>query len=215
MKRRRLTGNHWVLLALTIVVLIAGAEFGRRTALRPKVWPAVPRVQPATEPVTLLPGDPAPAFVLPDASGTARSLDEARKGQRTLLVSLCGCPECQRFVGFVHDLHSETATPLPNEVAIATFPKESEDSFRRDSKFGGLILYEEPQGPVVAKYAGTLCPRAYLIDADGKFEWISSPNAAKMPAIGMEYATTTGLADEAEVMKVMEAMMKDYAIRPE
>jgi len=223
MKRFRMTGNHWTLLLIVGILAIGVGEAAHRRFEQKKAREAEP-IDP-----THSPGDPpylhkgaeAPDFTLPDAKGVQHKFSQLRQGKRTLLLSLCGCTRCRNFSRFLHQLETKSKVEKVKVIAVATFPPESEEAFRDDADFEGTILYDKPgkdhPAPVVSLLAGTPCPRAYVVDPEGKIQWYSQRGMVEMPMIGAMYAEEAGLKDHKLLDRILTAMqaeeMDDAAAR--
>jgi len=152
----------------------------------------------------LQPGWLPPNFSLPDAQGKQHSLKELSGGQRTHLMSLCGCARCQTYLSFISKLRRQPGVPQLNEVAILTAPRDMEESLRHNTGYRGKIVYDRPGGPVVNYWQGSPCPRAYILDDSGRLEWLSPANQPDMPRIGLQYAGAIGVTQKPTLIKVMQ-----------
>ena len=206
MRSFRISGNTGVLLALSVIVTIGAVEYGRRAVIAKQNQPPV-ETRPV-DPDYLKAGGTSPAFKLPDAQGVEHQFDELRGGEKTVLLSLCGCSKCRSFVEFAEELHRETGIERPRQIAIVNFPSEAEESFRAHTGYKGTILYD-PTEKVVKAYNGLPCPRYYAIDLDGKFIAVSEQGMPEMPMIGQMYAGLIGANDEELLRKVMEKVAEE------
>lgn len=207
MRSFRISGNTGVLLALSVIVTIGAVEYGRRAVIAKQNQPPV-ETRPV-DPDYLKAGGTSPAFKLPDAQGVEHQFDELRGGERTVLLSLCGCNKCRSFVEFAEELHRETGIEKPRQIAVVNFPSDAEESFRNNTGYEGTILYDGTVGDVVKAYNGLPCPRYYMIGADGKFLAVSAQGMPDMPLIGQMYSSVIGVNDEELLRKVMEKVAEE------
>ncbi|MFP6856171.1 MAG: thioredoxin family protein [Roseibacillus sp.] len=124
---------------------------------------------------SLKPGDPAPAFVLPDSSGQMHTLDSLRGEKGTLIIFACNhCPYVIHLAKPVGRLANEFATLGIKTAAIMSndvenYPADHPDKmgpFAAESGWEFPYLYDESQG-VAKAWAAACTPDFYLLDAEG------------------------------------------------
>lgn len=160
----------------------------------------------------LQPGWRPTSFTLPDVEGQPQDFAELRGGERTHFMSLCGCARCQTYLTFVGHLHRKPGTPALRHIAMLTAPPEMEEAFRTNTEFDGAIVYEKKNGPMINYWQGEPCPRAYIIDEEGRLEWISPANIPDMPRIGLLYAAAIGVTQKPVLVEVMRELAEDAGL---
>jgi peroxiredoxin len=122
----------------------------------------------------LRPGEPAPAFRLPDLDGAEHPLDEFVRAERPLLLVFTDphCAPCRATLPELERVHRARAQEL-QVVAISRGGREANLAHVRGLTFPVLLQRRWEASRAYATYA---TPAGYLIDADGII--------ASRPAVG-------------------------------
>src|SRR5262249_33848300 len=129
------------------------------------------------------PGQPAPAFRLADAKGQQHSLAQYR-GQRVVVHFFCGCSRCEAMA------RKWSAWPKqdPNVPIIGLVffdPKYQKDL--RENTGVKFPLVRDPEKKTAQQYHSTHCPRAWVLDGQGKVVF-SDPHMADMMDPDLSFA---------------------------
>jgi peroxiredoxin len=145
----------------------------------------------------LRPGEPAPAFRLPDLRGEERSLDEfVRAGPPLLLVfSDPECAPCDALMPELQRLHRERADELTVLVVSRGDARASRDKAARLGLTFPILL--QRQWEVSRAYALFATPVGYLIDGRGV---IAAPVAVGGPPVLALAEDARRLADARAVL---------------
>jgi len=125
-------------------------------------------------------GSHAPDFRLPDREGHSHSLSEFR-GERTLLLFLCGCSRCQLMVSALQKIEKVGQGEKPQHLSVMTMNPNGLLSWQDRTGYRGTFLFDNgEEKPVVDRYDGAPCPRIYLLDPNLRVEYVSpSPDAVQ------------------------------------
>lgn len=119
-------------------------------------------------------GDLAPDFVLTDTEGVEYRLS-ALRGKMVVLSFLCGCPNCTRLAATLESVHRRH-----RDVEVLGVMTKHPDAIREWARNAGATLpvLFDPFGEVEHQYDSRHCPRSWVIDANGKVIYVSSPGAS-------------------------------------
>lgn len=139
------------------------------------------------EPVFGLPvGDPAPAFALPDTSGTTVSLADLLEPAKPLLLLLTdpACGPCRALLPDVATWQREHA----DDITIAVVSSGKAKQVRADAAEHGLVnVLVDERSSVYEAYRANGTPGAVVVDPDGS---VGSPVAGGAAAIERLLART-------------------------
>lgn len=127
-------------------------------------------VDPATEPLGPTPiavGEPAPRFVLGQAGGGRRSLQEfTARGPALLVFFKTTCKSSQIALSVYGEIERRYGDVVP-VVAIAQDPLGTALPWLADQWFAGPVLTDNPSYEVSAQYGLEGLPTAVLVGRDG------------------------------------------------
>jgi peroxiredoxin len=125
-------------------------------------------------------GDVAPDFTLKDAKGRDVSLSQFR-GKRVLLNFYCGCSLCRGVATTWTNMMSQPRMRPTVLLAVASFEKDYDQTFRKECGWKGLLLYDlKPHRVVATKYDSRICPRVWVLDEQGKILF-TNPSPIQVP----------------------------------
>ena len=150
-----------------------------QTAFTPK-----PQHVPEQEIANLQPGDPAPAFNLPDVSGKFYTLDDFADANALVVIFTCNhCPTAQayeeRMIHFTDDYRDKgvaVVAIMPNST-MALLPEECGYTDMNDTyeemqiraahmEYNFPYLYDGDNQAVSLKYGPSTTPHAFVFDKD-------------------------------------------------
>jgi len=181
----RLSANGWLLIIFAVVLAAMAGEpayravTGRKSALElnleqkaemARKYAAGPQV-----------GDVAPAFTLKSMTdGHKVSLSDFR-GRRVLVTFFCGCSLCREFATHWSKLAHKPLKGNPALIGICFFEPDRLAPFVKDTGARDLVYLHDPGHMVGIRYGSRVCPRAWIIDENGKIAFRHEEMEASMP----------------------------------
>lgn len=184
---RKLNANQWVLVVVVVLLVAIGIDLTRKVLMGDNASAAPPRKEDS-----ILVGQAAPDFTLPDEKGKDRTLASLVKGP-TLLTFSCGCSSCRQMEGYLGKLQKTKGSGFPAVITVSSADPASYKAWKRDTSLKGLMLYDRSEATeIIQMYNGHPCPRLYLMDGDRQVTWRSvSLSDFEMPEIGLEEMSRT------------------------
>lgn len=158
-----------------------------------------PQHVPEQEIANLQPGDPAPAFNLPDVSGKFYTLDDFADANALVVIFTCNhCPTAQayeeRMIHFTDDYRDKgvaVVAIMPNST-MALLPEECGYTDMNDTyeemqiraahmEYNFPYLYDGDNQAVSLKYGPSTTPHAFVFDKDRKLQYAGRIDAVEKP----------------------------------
>src|SRR5690606_21387543 len=158
-----------------------------------------PQKVPEHEVRTLVPGDQAPDFNLPDVSGRFYSLADFADASVLVIIFTCNhCPTApayeHRMIQFTEEYRDKGVAVvgiMPNST-LALLPEECgytdlNDSYEemqiraRDKKYNFPYLYDGDNQAVSIKYGPSTTPHAYVFDRERRLRYVGRLDANEKP----------------------------------
>jgi peroxiredoxin len=182
-----LSANGWLLLIFAVILVAMAGEpayraiTGRKTALEleHEKWAAMAARNAAGPQV----GDVAPAFTLKSMTdGHKVSLSDFR-GRRVLINFFCGCGLCREFASHWAKMQQKPLKGNPVFIGICFFQPDRLPMFIHDTGAKNMIYVSDPGPPhrTALRYGSPVCPRAWVIDENGKIAFRHEEVEASMP----------------------------------
>ena len=139
-----------------------------------------------SEPTSLKVGTTAPAFTLPDLSGTSRHLADCRGNKTLLLFWNPGCSFCQQILEDLKAWEAKPPRQAPQLLIISTGTVEANQAMGLHSP---VVLDQDFTVGYLFGAMGT--PAAVLVDAEGKIASelaVGGPATLKLAGAGKKWA---------------------------
>jgi peroxiredoxin len=187
MRIPRLSANGWLLVIFAFIIMAMAGEpayraiTGRKSALQLRLehqaelvakYQAGPQV-----------GDVAPPFTLKSMTdGRKVSLSDFR-GRRVLINFFCGCSLCREFASHWAKLQQKPLKGNPVFIGVCFFEPDRLPMFVKATGAKNMIYLSDPGPPhqVGIRYGSRVCPRAWVIDENGKIAFRHEEMEANMP----------------------------------
>lgn len=185
MRIPRLSANGWLLVIFTVILVAMAGEpayraiTGRKTALllQEEKQEAMAARYAAGPQV----GDVAPAFTLKSMTdGHKVSLSDFR-GRRVMINFFCGCNLCQEFARHWATLQHKPLKGNPALIGICFFEPDRLPIFLKETGAKNMIYLYDPGHATGARWGSRTCPRAWIVDENGKIAFRHEEVEASMP----------------------------------
>jgi len=138
----------------------------------------------------LAPGDPAPAFELPDIDGQTQSDGDFTGRPLAVVFSCCHCPYVVAWEDRINDVARDFAEQA-SLVAVnsnAGYLGDTVDDMGERSREKGFVfpfLYDESQ-EVAQAYGASRTPEVFLFDAEHRLVYHGTPDSDHQDPAGAE-----------------------------
>jgi peroxiredoxin len=117
-------------------------------------------------------GKPAPEINVIAEASIGVNLEQYR-GQKVVLVFVCGCDLCKRLVPQLNELVRREGHDKATVLAIGAFSTEGRDRFKADTKAEFSVCID-PDRKTIIRYASEACPRLWLVDEQGVIRYTNN-----------------------------------------